>query len=257
MLCYLWSCRYCLLDKRKRWLVRYSGGSQFPIFLYIFWSTELFTLCYSSSMYILIYVVMLFWGAKRGTTHVLQVLHVWTNPGGGCIFLMARTSYFSSVCQLIDLKDLVNYYWGCNMHTQHILVGNIPWTVCLMGLDLIFFREPLKNVTTSFADAAFTVFSLKRFGITFTTKGAVTWYLCYVNCINNLSRLNSQMIATKYCHWLLLQIVTEVINRIVPGFWVEVDMGKVTIPPPGLVQTCNTCKTWVVPLFAPQNNMTT
>ena len=87
-----------------------------------------------------------------------------------------------------------------------------------MGVDLLFLRGPLKDMTTSFAGAIFTGLELKRYSTKFTTKGGVSWCLSLVKPINNSSRLNSKIIATKYCYQLLLQIFTEAMNCIIPGF---------------------------------------
>ena len=96
------------------------------------------------------------------------------------------------------------------------------------------YRGPLKNVTTSFSDVAFTRLALKTSSITFTTDFGLYWCLDPVNPINNSSRLNSQMIDTNDCYQLLLQIVIEVRNCIVPWFGEGVEKGAVP-PPPLLV----------------------
>ena len=66
--------------------------------------------CYSYSVSLLIYIAMLFVGAKRGSTTIWKVLYVGINPGGNCSLLVAPTRSFSSVFQLVPHQDLENYY---------------------------------------------------------------------------------------------------------------------------------------------------
>ena len=63
-----------------------------------------------------------------------QVLYVRINPGVNSSFLMAPTSYFSSVCKLVTRQDLGNAYLGCSMHPQHILIPVYP--TIFVGCDL-------------------------------------------------------------------------------------------------------------------------
>ena len=84
-------------------------------------------------------------------------------------------------------------------------------------------RRPLKDVTTYFDDATFYGLSFKRYSINFTTKGGASWWFSPVNPITNSSRLNLQIISTNYCYQLLFKIVTEVRNRIIPGFGEDLD----------------------------------
>ena len=67
-----------------------------------------------------------------------------------------------------------------------------------MWVVLFLLRDPLYNVTTSFADAIFTGLPLKGLINTLNTKGAVYCFIFSVNPITNASRLNLQTITTNY-----------------------------------------------------------
>ena len=99
-----------------------------------------------------------------------------------------------------------------------------------MGVDLLLLRGILNNVTTSFSDATFTGLVLKKYSITFAAKVEVSCYLSPVSHITNSSGLNSQIISTNYCYQLLLKIVTEARNLIVPGFGEGMEKGAGTTP---------------------------
>ena len=97
-----------------------------------------------------------------------------------------------------------------------------------MGVDLLFLKGPLNNVSNFFYDSTFTVLALKIPIITFTTSVGVSWCLSPVNSITNSSILNSQIISKNKCYQILLQIFTEARNRIVPGFGEGMEKGTGT-----------------------------
>ena len=69
-----------------------------------------------------------------GSTTMWQVLYVDINPGKNYSFLMAPTSSFSSLCQLVLCKDIGNYYQGCIINLQHILLLIYPTTFVACNL---------------------------------------------------------------------------------------------------------------------------
>ena len=83
-----------------------SGGGPFLlVYTYDSVLNDIYS-CYSSSIYLLIYVATYFVGAERVTNPMWQVFYVGINPEGNSSFLTATTSYFSSACQLVPYQDL-------------------------------------------------------------------------------------------------------------------------------------------------------
>ena len=110
---YLCIGRYCLMDTINCSLVRSIGCGPFRLVCKYDSFPDDISSCSFSSLSLMIYFAMWFFGLEIGTTPMWQLLYVGVNTGVNCRFLVASVITLSSVCQLVTQTYLGNSYWWC------------------------------------------------------------------------------------------------------------------------------------------------